>query len=1191
MDKFVHLHVHTEFSLLDGVARIEKLVKTVKERGWPAVAITDHGNMYGALKFYEECLKEGIKPIIGCEFYICDNIQVKQGKADMGHLILIAKNNTGYQNLMKLNSIAFVDGFYYKPRIDYNVLKQYSGGLICLSACLAGHIPQAIVAQNFEKAEKLIQEYKSIFEEGDFYLELQNHDILEQQEVNSYLLKMSKKYNIKTVITNDVHYINKEDAEVQDVLMCVQMVKKLDDPDRLKFSCSEFYLKTREELLEKFPNCEESLNTTLEIADKCDVVIRSKSHGDIKGIDSKYILPASENYIPKYVAPNNMKNFEYLKKLTYDGLKVKYKEITPKILDRVEYELSTINELGFVEYFLVVWDYINFARTNDIPVGPGRGSGAGSVVAYAIDITKVEPLKYDLIFERFIHKERVSMPDFDIDFDFDRRGEVIEYVKQKYSPEHVALIITFGTMAARVAIRDVARVMNMPISEADKIAKLVPDKLPEDIKKPPVLKYYFGTTGKSENDKYIVEELREIYESDEAVKRIIDIAIKLEGVPRNTSTHAAGVLIAPSRTDDFVPLSRNGTEISTQYNMIELEHLGLLKMDFLGLRTLTDIDKALKMIKQNHNVDIDFYNMEYDDQSVYELIGTGNTEAIFQLESGGFKRFMKDLKPNCLEDIIAGVALYRPGPMDSISTYVANKRDPEHVVYEHPLLEPILKKTYGCIIYQEQVMQIFQALGGYNMGQADNVRRIMGKKKKEAMIKEHEKFIYGWEDPEGQKNIIGCIKNGVPKEVAESVFSKMESFAAYAFNKSHAAAYAYLSYQTAYLKKYYQPEFLASVINNRISNADEISHYVTYAQKEKIKLFPPDINKSQTYFTVENGDLRFGLGALKNVGKAVIDNIIAERNANGLYKDFLDYVRRSDSQALNKRCLESLIISGAFDSFGKTRSSLMAVYDMAVARVSGERKNKAKGQFSFFDQVESFDKIEYPNIKEFNADTLYKYEKEIIGVYVSGHPLSKYMDIFENCNFTSNMLEKENTEDEDVDIVEKQEYTLTNNMPVVCCGIINQIHKVVPKSGGQELAIITVEDLYGEFRVMIFARQWQMLKNKIEKDSIVTINGKISIREGFETIIVANNVNIVPKKEEADKDAQKTKVFLRFNLLDEDLYEKVKELILHYNGDDEIIAKCTSQNKAFKLGTVNTSNGFINEIIGLLGEENVIKKQ
>ena len=1184
-EKFVHLHVHTEFSLLDGAAKIKQLVALSAERGNKAVAITDHGNMYGTLQFYTECLSHGIKPIIGSEFYVCEDHKQRGGKPVLNHLILLAKNNEGYKNLLKLSSISFVDGFYYKPRIDYNLLEQYHEGIICLSACLAGSIPQMILQNRLEDAEKLALRLKGLFGD-DFYLEIQNHGIEEQKIVMVELAKMSKKLGIKLVATNDVHYINKEDAEMQDVLMCVQMGKQIDDPDRLKFQTQEFYLKTYEEMALAFQGYEEALETTVEIADKCDVVIKSKLHGEL-GLEEKYVLPASKNYIPQYQPENGMTCFEFLKDMTYKGLYKKYKNVTPEILERAESELTIIHDLGFVEYFLVVWDYINYARNHDIPVGPGRGSGAGSIVAYAISITLIDPLKYDLIFERFIHKERVSMPDFDVDFDYDRRGEVIEYVRRRYTNSNVALIVTFGTMAAKNALRDVARVLRMPYSEVDKISKEIPDKLPEGIKKPPVLKYYFGVTGKPENDKYIVPALKKMYDEDQFLRRIVDMAVKLEGFPRNTSTHAAGVLIAPDRVDNFVPLSRNGEDITTQYNMIELEQLGLLKMDFLGLRTLTDIDKAIKYVEKIHGVKIDFYDMEYDDPKVYELISSGDTDAIFQLESAGMKKFMKELKPDCLEDIIAGVSLYRPGPMDSIPRYVKNKQNPDKIVYAHPCLEPILNVTYGCIVYQEQVMKVLQVMGGYTMGQADNVRRIMGKKKVEKMAYEREKFINGWKDPSGKSDIPGAVALGVPREVAEQVFSEMESFASYAFNKSHAAAYAHLSYQTAYLRCYYEIEFLTAVLNNRITNADEIKKYVTYTRKQGHEVYPPDINKSETYFSVENGNLRFGLGALKNVGVQLMEDVMAERTNNGPFKSFDDFINRVSPQALNKRCIEALILSGAFDTFGKSRSQLMAVYEIAVDKVSKDRKSKAKGQFSLFDNMElkSQDETQFPDIREFNRETKLKFEKDILGVYISGHPLEEYMDKYKDFTLTSDMLEPETIEEEDET---KYIYSLKDGTPVTCGGILSKVKKHITKADKKEMAMITLEDIYGTIEVMAFPKVYTKYKDVLKEDDLFTITGRISIRDGEAPVVMAES--FVRWSAPALKEEQKNqKLCLKFDMQNKALYDKVYDTLLSYKGNSEVFSKCTTTEKKYKMPLkVNVVNHLINELNGLIGEENVI---
>ncbi|MGN1200678.1 MAG: DNA polymerase III subunit alpha [Candidatus Caccovivens sp.] len=1193
MGEFVHLHVHTEYSLLDGIARIPKLVEIAKERGSRAVAITDHGNMYGTLQFFEKCITSGIKPILGCEFYICNDLHRKQGKDDIGHLVLLAKNDEGFHNLLKLNEIAFCEGFYYKPRIDYKVLQEHSKGVICLSACLAGHIPQFILQRRFDEAEALILKLNSMFEAGDFYLEIQNHGIPEQKLVNQFLAEMSKKHNIKMVATNDAHYLNKEDAEMQDVLMCVQMGKFLDDPDRMKFSTDEFYLKTYDEMKEAMAGYEEALDTTLEIADKCNVTIKTKSLAEVFEVPEKYKLPSSQNYIPVYRPSTGEEPYDFLRRISFEGLHRNYKEITQELLDRLEMELGIIKEQGFVEYFLIVWDYIHYAESQGIPVGPGRGSGAGSLVAYCSGITKVDPMRYRLFFERFINRERVSMPDFDVDFCTDRRPEVIEYVKRRYGIDHVANIVTFGCMQAKNAIRDVGRVMRVPNTEVMKLTKLIPNKLPDGIKKPPVLKYYFGTTGKPENDKYIIPELRELYDNDESIKKIIDIAIKLEGAPRNTSTHACGVLIAPSPVSDYVPVAVSEGDRVTQYNMIELEHMGLLKMDFLGLITLTDIKKACDYIYENRGIKVDFYNgMEYNDPNVYEMLSAGKTDAVFQLESAGFKKFMKELKPNCLDDIIAGVALYRPGPMDFIPTFVRNKQDPSQVVYDDPCLEDILDVTYGCIVYQEQVMKIFQVMGGYNLGQADNVRRIMGKKQLDKIDKERVKFIDGWEDPEGKKSIPGAVKLGHKREVAEKIFNEMKEFAKYAFNKSHAAAYAYVSYQTAYLKYYYETEFLTAILNNRITNADKLQHYVTFARSEGIEVLPPDVNKSYSYFHVEGKAIRFGLGGLKHVGTGVTDLIIKEREENGLYSSFEDFITRAVGVGVNKKAIECLILSGAFDNFGKARSQYMAVYEKIVDRAVKDKKMGKIGQISFFGEKQIEDTTTYPDIKEFNKKTKLKYEREIVGVYMSGHPLQDYVKKFDDFNLNSEMLmqnETEETGEEDEDMQISGEPNLEDGQSFVCGGIITEVNRKRIKTG-REMCYIKLEDLKGTLEITFFPNSFAKYRNLIEEDNLVTIKGRINIRDGMAPSAVGEVV-ILWKDEEAKAEKQQTKerLCLRFDTKDPDVYSKVKNSIASYPGETQVVIKCTSSNKSFVYQqTVKINNYLLNELSGIIGNENIV---
>lgn len=1202
MKPFVHLHVHTEYSLLDGACRISKLVKTVKEQGANAVAITDHGNMAGALQFFAECYKNGIKPIIGCEFYIAHD-RFNRDKDDTGHLILIAKNNEGYNNLLKLSAIAAKEGFYYKPRIDYDVLKQHAKGLICLSACLAGHIPQLLLARRFDEAYELGLKMKEMFDEGDFYIELQNHHLPEQIEILEPLNRLAQKLGVKTVATNDAHYINKEDAEMQDVLMCIATGRTVDDTDRMKFGTDEFYIKTREEMEEVLGAYEEALDTTQEIADKCLVTIKAKNHKEFEDkLPPNCTLRDNENFIPKYV-PEGMTAYEFLKKLCYDGLKERYPVITPEIQARADYELDIIREQGFVEYFLVVWDYINYARQNNIPVGPGRGSGAGSIVAYTSGITRVDPIKYNLLFERFIHRERVSMPDFDVDFCFDRRDEVIEYAKRKYGVNNVAYIGTFGTMAAKNAIRDVSRVLRIPLGDVAKICKEIPAKLPEGIKKPPVLKYYFGTTGDPANDKYILPALREYYERDESFKKMIDMSIKLEGMPRQTSTHACGILIAPEPVDKFVPLFRNKDDIATQYSMTELEALGLLKMDFLGLKTLTDIDKCLKLVKKIHGVDIDFYNMEYNDQNVFDLISSGNTDAIFQLESGGMKAFMKKLKPDNLEDIIAGISLYRPGPMKYIDSYVKNKHNPDDIQYDHPCLKPILEATYGIIVYQEQVMQIVQAMAGYSLGQADMVRRIMGKKKVEKMAAEKEKFINGWTDPKGEKSIDGALKRGVPEETARKVFADMEDFAKYAFNKSHAAAYAYLSYQTAYLKCYYRVEFLVAVLNNRITNIDEIKKYILSAKQEGIEVLPPNINKSEAYFSVEDGKIRFGLAALKNVGLSAVEEIFENRNKMGDFKDLYDFVERTNGGGLNKRCLESLILSGAFDCFGATRSQLMNIYDIVCDTVQKDMKNRLLGQYSLFDTEvlaeTKKDHIKLPDIKEYAKQTKLKFEKQVLGIYLSGHPMDNYITEFKSFTFNGSMVGEKKEEgmegdDEENELTESENSGLTNDMAVTCGGSLETVTKRYTKVGNKEMAILQVEDLYGSFEVMVPNYVYERSKDLLVEDNLVKISGRVSMKDDDGILIVANKIFPLAKKQndEPQEETEPSKtLYLKYDTLNENLHTRIMSILKSYPGKSPVIVKCATTGTAFKVNLMITVNNYlINELGGLLDENCVVIK-
>ena len=1192
MKNFVHLHVHTEYSLLDGAARIDKLVKVCKEYGMPACAITDHGNMYGCVPFYDACKKAGIKPIFGCEFYVADDLYNKQGKTKLAHLVLLAKNRTGYLNISKMNTIAFRDGFYYKPRIDYKTLEENAEGIVCLSACLAGDIPQLIMNRQYDEAEKLVQWFKNLFGE-DFYLEIQNHKLPEQIEVNEKLREYSKKYGIKTVATNDVHYIYREDSEVQDVLMCVQMGKTIDDPNRLKFSSDEFYLKTYDEMAEAFPADLDALDTTLEIADKCNYMF-DEDHID----KNMYMFP---NFIP----PDGMSCPDYLKKLTEEGLIRRYGEVTDVIRERVDRELGVIIGQGFAQYFLTVQDYIRAAKEMGIPVGPGRGSGAGSVVAYAIGITNIDPFRYDLLFERFLHTERVTAPDFDVDFADDRRQQVIDYVRNKYGADKVVKIVTFGTMAAKNAIKDVGRVLRVPYSELDKVTKAIPN-IPA--KHHDVIKKSFGFYKAKEGDKdfgveYAVPDLVDAYNNNDDIKKVVDIAMKLEGMPRQTSTHACGVVVACDDLIRFMPLSRNGEDITTQYSFADIERLGHLKMDFLGLRNLNDIQKCIQYVKENHGVDIDFEKCTYDDPNVFKLISTGNTKGIFQIESGGFQKFMKELQPTCIEDIVAAVSLYRPGPMDSIPRYVQNKHNPEQTTYDHPILEPILKVTYGCIVYQEQVMRIVQDMAGYTLGQADMVRRMMGKKKMDAMIAERKIFLHGRPAENGKTAIDGALKRGVPEDVANKIWSEMESFASYAFNKSHAAAYSYITYQTAFLKCYYEAEFLTSILNNRITSADEIKNYVAYAKEEKIEVLPPHINLSETYFSVKDGKIRFGLAALKNVGVSVVEGIIEERKRNGDYKDIYDFIERLDGQALNKRCIESMILSGAFDCFGVKRSQMMSVYEIIIDRITKDRKNRATGQIDMFGGMgggESVfkNKIEYPNKPEFSDQTKLKFEKQVVGTYVSGHPLDNYLDKISKFTFNSSMINEE--EEETVGDDEGDELShntknmeLSDNMVVTCGGVVGEIRKVLTKANNKEMAIVRIEDLYGAFDVMFVPNVFDRYKQRLSEDSLVSITGKLSMRDGEKPIVVVSNVSFwnvdeTPKEEIIKEEPKAQTLYLKYDTTNDILHQNILSILRNYVGTVPVIIKCTGRDKAFKLsfGT-NANNYLLNEINSLLPVEDV----
>ena len=1186
MGNFVHLHVHSEYSLLDGAARIDRLVKKCVEYGMPAVAITDHGNMYGSITLFDACKKAGIKPIFGCEFYVADDLTEKHGKSKNSHLVLLAKNRTGYLNLCELNTIAFRDGFYYKPRIDYKTLEKYKEGVVALSACIAGDVPQYILNREYDKAEELVVWFKERFGE-DYYLEIQNHGMEEEFEVNKKLHEYALKYNIKLVATNDVHYINRDDAEMQDVMMCVAMGKTVDDPNRLKFPGDDFYFKTYEEMAKIFPDDLSALETTIEIAEKCNYSFEEDN------IDKNMYM------FPPFVPPDGKSCPDYLWELVNAGVERRYGGYTPEIRERVDREMGVIIKQGFAQYFLTVRDYCNAAKEMGVPVGPGRGSGAGSVVAYCVNITDIDPFKFDLLFERFLHTERVTAPDFDVDFADDRRQDVIDYVRNKYGADKVVKIITFGTMAAKNAVKDVGRTLGVPYSELDKVTKIIPN-IPA--KHHDVLQKSFGFYHPKEGDKdfgtnYAVPELVEMYNSNKDIKKVIDIAMKIEGMPRQCSTHACGVVIACDSIDKFMPISRNGEDLTTQYSMTDIERLGHLKMDFLGLRNLNDISKAIQYVYENHGVKLDFNKLGYADAGVYKLLSSGNTKAIFQVESGGFQKFLKELKPTSIEDITAGVSLYRPGPMDSIPRYVHNKHNPQDVVYDHPILEPILNVTYGCIVYQEQVMRIVQDMAGYTLGQADMIRRMMGKKKLEAMQKEKAVFLYGKPAENGKPAIDGAVKRGVSEEVASKIWGEMESFASYAFNKSHAAAYSLITYQTAYLKCYYEPEFLTAVLNNRITNADEIKNYINHAKDEKIEVLPPDINKSFTYFSVKDNKIRFGLAAIKGIGEAVCDQIVEERTKNGEFKDFGDFISRCYQFSINKRLVEGMIFAGAFDSFGVKRSQLNAIYEQAFKQVAEVKKRTSLGQISFFGEDEIVD-ISYPNIPEYDNFQKLKKEKEVIGIYISGHPLDAYREKFANYTFNSSMFEDESEDEMTGDGVGEEGTQITRDagsvsdgQAIVSGGVITAVNKRYTKVGNKPMAILELDDLYGSYEVMLFNKLYELYKEELEADKIVTIEGKVSLRDGERGIIIAEKLKFWDDDQTSEKPREvqvedNKRLYLRYDLENERTHNMVVEILNKAKGGSSVFVQ--SSGNLYDIGMkVNLAPNVITELEYLLGTQNI----
>lgn len=1158
---FTHLHVHTEYSLLDGSSKIKEIVKRAKELGMDSLAITDHGVMYGVIDFYKAAREVGIKPIIGCEIYVSPSSRFDKeaGVSDdrYYHLVLLAENDTGYHNLMKIVSKGFTEGFYYKPRVDYEVLEQYSEGIIALSACLAGEVARNLAKGNYEDAKESALRYERIFGKGNFFLELQDHGIPTQKTVNAGILRLSRELGIELVATNDIHYIFEEDSVPHDILLCIQTQKKVSDNDRMKYEGGQYYLKTEEEMTALFPYAKEAIENTHKIAMRCNVEIEF-------GVRK----------LPRFQVPAEFYNetdddieasWNYLLHLCTEGLKKRYasasKDEYEKLKERLDYELSVIKNMGFIDYFLIVWDFINYAKRNGIAVGPGRGSAAGSIVAYTLEITDIDPIKYDLLFERFLNPERVSMPDIDVDFCMERRGEVIEYVIEKYGKEKVSQIVTFGTLAAKGVIRDVGRVLDMPYAEVDAIAKMIPNELNITLEK--ALK--------------MNPMLKESYDNNSQIKYLIDMSMRLEGLPRHTSMHAAGVLISSKAVDEFVPLSRasDGT-ITTQYIMTTLEELGLLKMDFLGLRTLTVIQNAVRMIKKSQNIDLDLKNADYSDKAVYELIGSGKTEGIFQLESAGMKNFMKELKPDNIDDIIAGIALYRPGPMDFIPQYIEGKNNAENITYDCPQLEHILKPTYGCIVYQEQVMQIVRDLAGYSLGRSDLLRRAMSKKKESVMQKERHNFVYGNEE----EGIPGCIKNGISEEIANKIYDKMIDFAKYAFNKSHAAAYAVVAYETAYLKHYYPVEFMAALMTSFIENSSKVSQYIVICKNMGIDILPPDINKGERDFSVEDGKIRYGLSALKSIGKGVIDSIVEERNERGEFTSLNDFVVRLTGKEVNKRTIESFIKAGAFDSFGLKRRQLMMIYVQVVDSITKDKKNNMAGQMTLFDFASEEDKQDYeiqvPDVAEFTKLELLAFEKEVIGVYVSGHPLEEYMSLWKK-KVTVVSTDFVN-EDDDMKVKDGNRETIG--------GIVTSVTMKSTKSN-KVMAFFTLEDIYGTVEVIVFPKDFEKYRFVLKEDERLFVTGRVSVNDEGDGKLICENILLF--------DDVPSQLWVRFDNME--AYLKAEGELLATlamdDGKDTVVIYLSEEKKKKilpKAYSVKADTVLVNKLKEKYGENNVAVK-
>ena len=1142
---FAHLHVHTEFSLLDGSNKIKECVSRVKELGMNSVAITDHGVMFGVIDFYRAAKAAGIKPILGCEVYVApgsrfDKEAVGNNDDRYYHLVLLAENETGYYNLMKIVSRGFTEGYYYKPRVDMELLEQYHEGIIALSACLAGEVQKNILRGMYGEAKAAACRYKDIFGEGNFFLELQDHGMEEQKLVNQSLLRMSQETGIELVATNDIHYTYADDVKPHDILLCIQTGKKLADEDRMRYEGGQYYIKSEEEMRKLFPYAQEAIDNTQKIADRCNVEI-----------------VFGEKKLPKYDVPDGFTSWEYLNKLCYEGLERRYPGDDPKIRERLEYELSVIKRMGYVDYFLIVWDFIKYARDHGISVGPGRGSAAGSIVSYCLGITSIDPLRYQLLFERFLNPERVSMPDIDVDFCFERRQEVIDYVVRKYGTDRVVQIVTFGTMAARGVIRDVGRVMDLPYAFVDGIAKMIPKEL----------NITLGKALQSSPD------FKKAYDNDPQVKELIDMSMRLEGLPRHTSMHAAGVVISQKAVEEYVPLSVGSDgSVVTQFTMTTLEELGLLKMDFLGLRTLTVIQDAVRLAEKSSSKEIDINAIDYNDKKVLDYIGSGETDGIFQLESGGMKGFMKELKPQNLEDIIAGISLYRPGPMDFIPQYIKGKNHPEAITYDCPQLEPILAPTYGCIVYQEQVMQIVRDLAGFTLGRSDLLRRAMSKKKGDVMQKERQAFVYG--DEEG--GVPGCIANGIDEKTANKIYDEMIDFAKYAFNKSHAAAYAVVSYQTAWLKYYYPVEFMAALMTSMIDNPPKVAEYIYSCRQMGIDILPPDINEGVGNFSVQDGKIRYGLVAIKSIGRPVIESIVRERNERGKFKTLKDFIERLSGKEVNKRTIESFIKSGAFDGLGGTRKQFMIIYVQIVDQVNQERKYSMAGQLSLFDMVDDDQKAEFdiplPKVGEYEKETRLAFEKEVLGVYLTGHPMEEYEEKWRKSISKTTLdfqLDKETGAAK-----------VHDGAKEIIGGIIATLAIKYTKTN-KTMAILTLEDLLGTVEVVVFPRDYEKYKEYLQEENKVFIRGRVSEEDDAPSKLICESV--VPFSQ--------TRKELWLQYADKDTFlaqeQMLYDLIGNSDGRDEVVIYCKKERVVKRLGrnrNVQVETGLLSRLMNYLGD-------